>query len=141
MEIRLAMEVSKIMKKEGSSGVFEFIKSGKSGNFDFMGDTETPRYKILTALNKYHALSFSDLKRKSKLGDFNVYYNLKRLIKDRIVIKWHFDNRYVIYSHCFIPWYEVEEIYNEKYSYRNNSSICLSRRKLKTMLQKTLKIE
>ena len=86
-----------------------------------MGDPKTPRYKILIALNKHRALGYNDLLRKSHISHRTLYDNLKRLINERIINRWDFGGKNILYSHCFIPWYEVKEIYERKYRTRGNS--------------------
>jgi DNA-binding IclR family transcriptional regulator len=99
-------------------------------NSIFMGYLETRRYKVLKALNEYRALSYSNLSRKSGIGLDNLKNVLKSLVEERIVIRWDFGVYYVIYSHSFVSWYEVEDIYKRKYSILSRASRNKHRRRL-----------
>ena len=81
-----------------------------------MGDPESPRYQILSVFYRDRALSYSHLQQKSRLAQSTFSSTLRSLIEERIVIKWYFGGRNVLYAHCFIPWYEVKEKYEEKYA-------------------------
>ena len=103
-----------------------------------MGDIGTSRYKILKALNRHRVLSYSDLRRKTELNDNNFDRYINYLINERILIRWDFDGYHVLYSHCFIPWYEVKEVYEKKYT-SNGQNRIHARIKLRRDLERVLR--